>query len=338
MLSTQTALAQLSESEFTSYLKDQDFSGSVLVKNSEGEVFQLTQGTSDQAETTPIDENARFRIASITKLFTAVIIMQLVDEEKVALDDKLSKFMNTKGITYANEITVKDLLQHTSGLKKESNVSYLKGYSPDELIQRFATKKADLPGEKHFYNNVDFLLLGRIIEEVTQSSFEENLKTRVLEPLGMKDSGLITTQDLPEGVVGAYRTKAGKRKEELKIHVENFWAAGSMYSTAADLLRFAEGIKAGKLVSDAAKEAMFTSSASLGYAALGCWTFNSPFIEGMPRIMERRGEIMGSTSVLMTNLDGPETIIVLSNTDEFRPETFGQQDNLKEYLFSKLFD
>lgn len=334
----QNSTGPFSQTDLENYLANQSFSGAVLVKNSEGEIAQMVSGTTNENQTQVMNPDARFRIASITKLFTAVIIMQLADEGKLTLTSTVSEFLNYNGIAHADKITVKDLLQHTSGLQKESNASYLKAYSPDELIEKFATKKAKEPGQEHFYNNVDFLLLGRIIEVTTGNSFEENLKSRILAPLEMKNSGLITTHALPEGIVPDFKVKNGNRRESMKIHVENFWAAGSMYSTASDLLRFAEALKKRSLLSEQSTKELFTSSASLGYVALGCWTFNSPFINGQPRIMERRGEILGSTSALMTHLDGPETVIVLSNTNEFRPETFGVSDNLKEYLFKKAFD
>ncbi len=326
---TQQALAQLSEKEFIDYL--------VLVKNSKGEVFQKIQGTTDIDQVKPILPNARFRIASITKLFTAVIAMQLVDEGKLSLENSMSEFLDYPDIKYADQITIRDLLQHTSGLQPENPVGYIKAFSPTEMIQRFATKKPNKPGEEHFYNNIDFLLLGQILEEVTGMSFKENLQTRILEPLEMEDSGLITTFELPEKIVPDYRVKSGKRKKGFKIHCENFWAAGAMYSTASDLLSFSEGIKAGKLLSKEAVKTIFTPDASFGYAALGCWVFNIPYVKGKPAVMERRGEIVGSRSVLMTNLDGPETVIVLSNTDQFDQNTFGVQDNLKEYLFKRMF-
>ena len=327
-----------SQSDLKAYLERKSFSGAVLVKNSKGEIAQMVTGSADVNENKAIDIQARFKIASITKLFTSVIILQLEDEGLLTLDDALNKHLQYEGIAYADQITIKDLLMHTSGLKNESNASYLKAYKPDELISRFATKKSNVPGKEHFYNNVDFLLLGKIIEAVSGKTFEENLNEHILKPLQMKNTGLITTHSLPEGVVTSFKVKAGKRKEELKIHSENFWAAGCMYSTASDLLIFVEALKKGKLLSEKALTDLFTSDASLGYVALGCWSFNSPFIEGAPRVMERRGEILGSTSVIMTHLDGPETVIVLSNTDEFRPETFGDAENLKEYLFKKSFE
>jgi len=334
----QNGTSPFSENHFNSYMVSQKFSGAVLVKNAKGEVFHMIKGTANLEENQPIDSNAKFRIASITKLFTAVIVMQLVDEEKLNLESTIDDFLDYEGIAFADQITVKDLLQHTSGLRKESSLSYLKAYTSDQLIEKYATRKAAKPGQKHYYNNLDYILLGRIIEVSTGKSFEENLESRILQPLKMKNTGLITDQELPEGVVPDFKVKAGQRKESLNIHIENFWAAGSMFSTTSDLLSFVEALKTGKLISQENMKSMFTSSPSLGYAALGCWTFNSPFIDNKPRVMERRGGILGSTSAIMTHLDGPETLIILSNTNEFDPDTFGVQDNLKEYLFKRVFE
>ena len=336
-LEAQTPAFQLTEEGLKTYLSSQDFSGVVLLKKADGEVVEVTHGTVGIENETPIETNdARYRIASITKLFTAAIIMQLIDEGKIELDQPISELLPYEGITYADQITIRHLLQHTSGLSKESNVSYLKQRSPDELIEKFAYKKAKAPGEDMNYNNVDFLLLGKVIEAATGKSFEQNLKSRIIEPLNLSHSGLVTPDNDPK-LVESYVIKKSKRANEVKISLSNFWAAGSMYSRPQDLLIFADALKSDKLLSENAKKALFESRPDLGYVALGCWTFSSPFIEGTPRVMERRGEILGATSVVMTHLDGPETVIIISNTNSFNPDSFGDSGNIKEFLFAQLF-
>ncbi|OEK06696.1 serine hydrolase domain-containing protein [Roseivirga misakiensis] len=325
-------------SNLESYLNSQKFSGAVLTIDSQGKELRAAAGFSDFDNTQAIDLNAKFKIASITKLFTTVMVMQLIDEGKLTLDTKVGDVLTNSEITNANKISIKHLLQHTSGLRKESRTSFLSSFSADEMIGKFASKKASFqPGKDIRYNNIDFIVAGKIIEVLTGKSFTENLNQRILDPVGLKNTGLLTSNDLPTDVTSSFQIQKGTKKEEFKIHIENFGAAGSMYSTIQDLVSFTKALKSELLLSDSAKASLFNSNPKLGYVALGCWTFNSPFIANSPKILERRGGILGSTSVIMTSLDGPETLIVLSNTDGFNPDTFGQADNMKEYLFKQLF-
>ena len=337
-LRSQSNFDLLSKSAFKNYLSEQNFSGALLAINSNGDKIATSNGYSDALDTELIDIKAKFKIASITKLFTSVIVMQLIDEGKVTLKTTIAEVLPESGITNAKKISLKNLMQHTSGLKNESKISYLHNYSADRLISTFATKKALFkPGKDLNYNNVDFIILGKIIEQLTDKPYLENLNERIIRLLGMDNTGLLVEKELPIDITPAYEIKKSGKKPDLKIHIENFWAAGSMYSTVEDLLKFTQALKSEELLSIEAKQKLFKSAPSLGYVALGCWTFNSPFIPSSPRVLERRGGILGATSVIMTSLDGPETLIVLSNTSGFNPDTLGQADNMKEYLFKQLF-
>lgn len=337
-LTGQSNFDMFSKSALKDYLTEEQFSGAVLAINSKGDKISLSNGYADALDTEFIGVKAKFKIASITKLFTSVIIMQLIDEGKTTLETTIEEIIPDSGITNAKKINLKNLMQHTSGLKNESQISYLNNYSADRLISTFATKKASFkPGKDLNYNNVDFIILGKIIEQLTEKSYLENLNERIVKRLNMDNTGLLVEKELPVDITPAYEIKKSSKKPDLKIHIENFWAAGSMYSTVEDLLKFTQALKSEELLSLEAKQKLFKSAPSLGYAALGCWTFNSPFIPSSPRVLERRGGILGATSVIMTSLDGPETLIVLSNTTGFNPDTFGQADNMKEYLFKQLF-
>lgn len=335
----QAIIDPFDDSALSDYLTAQRFSGAILLRSGHNLETQMAAGSGDLEGQQKLNTTSRFRIASITKLFTAVMVMQLVDEGKVTLDSTIEELLPGASITNAGKVTIQNLLQHTSGLRNEAKISYMAYNSPDKLIERFATKKALFkPGKDLNYNNIDYIILGRIVEQLTGKSFSENLQQRIITELNLNDTGLDTTIERDQAVVASFMVKDGQRKAEAKAHIENIWAAGAMYSTVSDLLVFIDALKAEKLVSRSSMERLFKSEPKLGYVALGSWTFNSPFISGSPRVMERRGGILGSTSVIMTNLNGPETLIVLSNTDEFNPDTFGQADNMKEYLFKALFE
>ena len=224
LLITNFVIAQsMSESQLTKYLVQKEFSGAVLMHNGATESITATAGYKDQLEKVEILTEDRFKIASITKLFTAVLIMQLVDEGKLQLEDNIEKHLPSLDITNANKIQISHLLQHTSGLQNESKFSYLKPIPPLGYVEQFASKRAlSKPGKSFNYNNVDYIILGLIIEEVTGISYTTNLQDRILDPLALGNTGLLKEKNDNSLTVQAFEKKKSGLKKEYSIHIENF--------------------------------------------------------------------------------------------------------------------
>lgn len=162
------------------------FNGSILVVENGKTVYQSEFGYSDADRKTKLTSDYRFNIGSIAKEFNAVGIMMLKEQGKLALDDKVSKYLNSLP-SWAEKISVKNLLQYTSGLP---DVNWKTVKSDDDILNDLmAVKQLDFePGTKYAYNNSNVFLQRRIIEKISGVSFQEFVKIKMLQPCGMKTS------------------------------------------------------------------------------------------------------------------------------------------------------
>lgn len=319
--------------------KEDQFSGVVLLADKGKILIDQAVGLADRAESIPMKTSTKFRIASITKSFTALLIMQLYEEGKLQLDQSIAELLPELPLKEYHKVKVKHLLNHTSGLPKESDLFYVQKLSPEVFIQRLTTEKArkQKPGKNFNYNNVDYLLLGLVIEKLRKAPWKTVVQERILDPLQMDDTGFLRKKQIPEGLARGYLCANSICNTEPAYFIENFYAAGNMYSTAADLLKWDQGLYGEELLSATNKALMYTSDPALGYVAYGSWTFNHPFVAGNPFTVERRGGILGFNSVIMRFPKAEKTLIILSNTDQFNPDTFGDAENIKEQLVQVLF-
>lgn len=204
------------------------------------------------AEKTKSDVNTKYRIGSITKTFTATMVLQLVEEGKLTLDTKLSQFFPK--LPNASEITIRQMLQHKSGLHNFTDDStYLdfcsKPHTRDMLLAKFETLKPDFaPGASQSYSNTAYVLLGFMVEDLTKKSYADALQQRIVQKLKLK-STYAGGKIQPEKNEAYSYTWSGTRWEpagETDMTVPR--AAGCIEGTTADLNAFAEGLFAGKLL------------------------------------------------------------------------------------------
>lgn len=188
----------------------------------------------------------RFRIGSVTKTFTAALVLQLVDQKKLRLDDSLERYL--PGIVPEGaKITIHDLLQHESGLANFTDygawiekANRSRSLRPIDTL-RFAASKPLLfePGSRWSYSNTNYIALGLIIEKVTGHSYRSELTRRILRPLKLAATELPTTRTLPDLHDPGYNPLLA-------------WAAGAIVSNANDLSRFFAALFSGHVVSKAA--------------------------------------------------------------------------------------
>lgn len=316
-----------------------EFEGVVLAVENGETIYQNAFGFADRKLNIPLSIDTKFGIASFTKAFTALIIMQLEEEGKLNVDDEVMKYLPDLDMKNLEKVRIKHLLTHSSGLGNEPDVAYIQRLTPREMLLSYANKKIkSTPGEGFNYSNLDFLALSLIIEKVTQKTWEINLNDRILKPLKMINSGVLTFEKKPKKLTKTYSKKEGKFIEDGNFYIENFDAAGAMYSTLEDLLKFDQALYGNDLLSDAQISKMYTSHPELSYVAYGSWAYNHPFIEGYPLTIERRGGIAGFNGVFMRFPEAKKTLIVLSNNGEFNTDTWGDMMSLKEQLIKALFD
>ena len=308
------------------------FEGTVLIADSGNVVYQKSFGYTDKDSAFPIENSTSFGIASITKMFTAIIILQLVEEGEIQLKDNLKVLLPDLKIPKSSKITVHHLLLHISGLPNEDDEIYTQLKDPEEFVNETMQNKLNRLG-KFNYANVDYVLLGLIIEKHDHTTWGNSVQNRIIEKVAMSQTGFLEKGKYPSNFAYSfsYNTE-DKREADPLFYIENFYAAGCMYSTAQNLLKLDQAMYGPILLSEKSKALMFTSYPEYNYSGYSVWTYNYPFASSKPKIMERRGGILGSNSVIIRMIDTNKTIIILSNNNKFDPDSFGNTKSLKEAL------
>lgn len=313
------------------------FSGSILVQQDGAVRYRRSFGRAERAFDTPNADDTRYRIASITKLFTATLILQLVDRGKLDLDAPFGTYLPDTGNAAADRITVHQLLNHTSGLPNFDTVKdaatalrdgipqYQRPHTGAQLLARSLGTPVSAPGAAFDYNNGDYIVLGRIIERIENAAFERVLRERILEPLDLRDTGLLRQQDIVPRLASAYfvRDDIGGLAPDLPVYPENWDAAGAMYSTAPDLLAFANALFGGRLLQPGSLARL--TAPGLDDYGYGLWCYDTVIDDRPVRVAKRPGSIMGAQAQLFRFLDSDTTIVLLANTSEADLDTFVAQ-------------
>jgi len=232
-----------------------------------------------QSNQKPISVDQPFHIASVGKMFTGVLIFQLIQAGKFTLQDKVHKYLSKEildglfvynGKDYSEEVTIEQLLSHTSGIadyeKKEANslmLTLLKEpehfWTPLEILEytRKNQKAVGKPNEKFYYSDTGYILLGLLIEKITGKSFEENLSNQIFKPLGMSNTYL-HLRSLPESKTNLEISKIIFLKQDVTNYksLSLDWAGGGAISNLEDLLKFSQALVEGKLIPKEIYESM----------------------------------------------------------------------------------
>ena len=304
------------------YAATNAFSGTVLVdRGGETLVFE-SFGQAERAFGTPATNATRYRIASITKLFTATLILQLVDRGQVDLQAGIATYLPD----YMGDprITVHTLLNHTSGLPNpDAGADPAKGvplyqlpHTLDDVVREYASGAAvHDPGTRWDYNNADYFVLGQIIEAVTGQPYAEVLKQRILDPLGLKDTGMAGHSDIVQGLAVSYFRMGDDQPlgADLPVYHENWFAAGAMYSDADDLLAFSNAFHDGDLFSEESLTRALTPGLEDNGYGLFVWDLDHRGRTYHTTV--RFGGIMGANAVIYRVRETDLTIIILANTN-----------------------
>jgi len=200
-------------------------------------------------EKKPLSAASRFRIGSITKMFTATMILQLVEEGKLKLNDTLDKFFPQ--IPNARKITLAQILAHRSGIPTSRPTSKTDPVTKDELLAIVSKGTPEFEADtKHSYSNSGFFILGLIVEKLTGKSYEEALKERITSRIGLKDTYAPNGNiDVNKNETLAYAHFGGDWKQQTEIHSSILFGGGQIVSTPNDMAKFIHGLFEGKLVS-----------------------------------------------------------------------------------------
>jgi CubicO group peptidase (beta-lactamase class C family) len=300
------------------YVRDSSFMGAVLVARGSTVVFSKGYGSANLEWNIPNTPATKFRLGSITKQFTAASILLLEERGKLRLDDPIRKHVPDAPAAW-DKITIFNLLTHSSGIP---NFTSLPEYAELKLhdtpvakaIATVRDKPLDfVPGEKMSYSNSGYLLLGYVIERVTGGSYEQFVTDNIFTPLGMKDSGYDSNTAIVPRRAAGYTPSATGPVNAGYVHMSIPHAAGALYSTTEDLLRWEQGLFGGKVISAASLAKMTTPFK--GDYALGV----SVQTTSGRKTIQHGGGIEGFNTVLVYYPDSGVTLAVLSNINGQAP-------------------
>jgi D-alanyl-D-alanine carboxypeptidase len=333
------ASAQPLASVIEDHAREHDFSGTILVHRGGSLLYHRGFGVAERAFGTPADSATKYRVASITKLFTSVLVLQLYQEGKLDLDATVRTYLPDYPGQGADRVTLHQLLNHTSGLEGfdrersfqeavENGVErYQKPHTAAALLARCCSGAlVSEPGSAFSYNNADYIVLGTIIERVTGKPYDEVLAERILRPLGMRDTGMMRFDAILPRLASTYfwRDDTGMLISDMPVYWENWYAAGGMYSTTADLLTFADALFGGErlLGAEARRRMLAPGQDDYGY---GLWSYSFRRNGREYRVAKRPGSIMGANAVLYRLLDLDATVVILANTNRTDLDQFAQR-------------
>ncbi|WP_410982265.1 serine hydrolase domain-containing protein [Bacillus cereus] len=311
-----------------------------------GKRWSYATGTASYEVPRAVEPNFSFRIGSITKTFTAAVILQLAEEKQLNLEDSVEKWLPgvVQGNGYdSNKITIRQLLNHTSGIASYTDLDMrditlpqnpYRYYTADELISLgLAKPPVFAPGEGWDYSNTNTVLAGQIIQKVTGDTYAEQIRKRFIEPLGLKETFVMEANpDIPgEHATGYNMDRLGYLYDLTEINQSWANAAGNMVSSVKDLTTFFSELLGGKLLNQEMMDQMLTTVDSpIGKVGLGIYEEKTTdgqsywgHAGGTFGFESRVGGSLGGEHILVTSINavGPE---VMASRDKIFNKEFGR--------------
>jgi len=297
------------------------FNGSVLVAT-EGEViYKKGFGLANREWNIPNKPDTKFRLGSITKQFTSMLILQLVEQGKIDLQGKLSEYLPYYRNDTGSRVTVHHLLTHSSGIPSYTSMPNFfeeisrDPYPVDKFVQKYCSGDLQFePGSKYRYNNSGYFILGAIVEKVTEKTYAEVLQESIFLPLGMEDSGYDLHGPIIPNRASGYSNAFEGYTNAPYLDMSLPYAAGSLYSTAEDLYIWDQALYTEKPLPAKLKQLMFTPHiANYGYG-WGIRKKTLPGQEGKLNSISHGGGINGFNTLIERLVDDRHLIVLLNNT------------------------
>lgn len=311
------------------FASQKDFSGVVLIAKNTNPVYHRAFGYREFENQIPLQTSDIFELASVSKQFTAMIIMMLKEKGSLSYDDSISKYLE---VPYKG-ITIRNLLTHTSGLPDYQDImdkywdkSKVAG-NPDciEYLNKYVPPKRFEPGEKYEYSNTGYLLLASIAEKASGKDFIELCRKWIFQKLKMKSTDIRTleekkaTKNFAIGHIYVEERNRWVRADSFPSSDYTIWLGnrkgpGRISSTAADLLKWDQALYSQKLVKQATLQEAFTpmklNDGSLSNYGFG-WSLRIDSALG--KIVSHSGDNPGYKTQIIRSIDKEKTIIVLNN-------------------------
>jgi CubicO group peptidase (beta-lactamase class C family) len=279
-------------------------------------------GLANVEHSVPATERTIFQSGSVGKQFTATLVMLLVEEGKLALDDKLIEHIDGAPDTW-RDITVRHLLTHTSGLSNAvyEKIDLRRDYTEDELTREIAALPLDFaPGDRWSYSNSGYVMLGVLIGKVTGTFYGDLLRQKVFEPIGMTTARVISEADIVPNRAAGYRLVDGVLKNQDWVSpLLNTTADGALYLTALDMAEWEAALARNELLRPESLRLMWTpvtlndgSTAEYGFG----WSVSE--MRGH-RVIQHSGGWQGFGAHIARYVDDSLTVVVLTNLAQADP-------------------
>lgn len=316
------------------------FNGSVLVAENGKVIYKKGFGFANMEWNVPNTPDTKFRIASIVKQFTATLILQLVEQGKIKLDGKITDYLPDYRKDTGNRVTIHHLLTHTSGIPDFPNQpGFIENVSRNpqkvaDFVKKYASGDLEFePGTKYNYSNSGYFILGAIIERVTGKTYEQVLKEKIFDPLGMKSTGYDRHATvLSKRASGYEKTLAGYVNAPY-LDMSIPYSVGGLYSTVEDLYLWDKALYSDKILSAKSKELMFKPNLeNYGYG------FNIEKVmlgetkQTVP-VIYHTGSINGFGTVIFRLVKDQHLIVLLDNTSQWR-----SNNKLRAAITNILYD
>ncbi|MCF8260606.1 MAG: serine hydrolase [Melioribacteraceae bacterium] len=295
------------------------FSGTVLVADESGVNFEKAYGFANIEWNVKNDIETKFRIGSITKQFTALLILQLVEKGKISLEGTISDYLPYYRKDIGAKVTIHQLLNHTSGIPSYTSKPNFfteiskKYYNPkDFVIEHCSDDPTFEPGSEWSYNNSGYFILGAILEEITGKAYADLAQEKIFEPLNMNSTGFDSHKEIiKKRATGYTKTPSGYENSDW-IDMSLPYAAGSLYSTVGDLCKWDRSLYTDKLLSAKSRELMMTPT--LNEYGYGFVISSAPLANGdSVKIVAHGGGINGFSTMIFRLVESKELIVALSN-------------------------
>src|SRR5688500_17260004 len=312
------AIAKKVDELLAAHVAVNDFSGTVLLAEAGKPIVAKGYGYANAEWQIPNTPQTKFRIGSVTKQFTSMLVMQLREQGKMTLEDSVCLYVEPCPTTW-KPVTIHHLLTHTSGIPTYTALpAWRETMMAPKTIEQMLGFFRDLPlqwtpGERYAYNNSGYFLLGVVIEKIAGKKYEQALQDMILTPLGLHDTGYDWPQTIIPRRASGYRGRGAALANAPALDMQQPYAAGSMYSTVEDLLKWDQALYTDKLLPAAAKQIMWTPFLE-NYAYGWNIAAASPASFGHRR-MAHGGGINGFSANIIRVPDSNVTVIVLSNNE-----------------------
>jgi len=294
-------------------------SGVVLIGQGGQIIFQKAYGTANQSFNIANNFDTKFLLGSLTKQFTAMLVMQHVETGQLDLDSPLTKYLPDFRRETGDKVTIRHLLTHTHGIPNADQTDRYKPMTTGEFIKKYCEANLEfVPGTQFKYSDiVGYYILGVVLEKVTNKDYVKLLEEKILGPLGMKDTGYYSQETIQQNFATGYLQKENGFLNAPYWDISQSFSAAGIYSTVGDLFKWDKALRKAELISKKGLTQIFKPYNEKIRYGLG-WFINDPEINGVRRLFAgHTGGANGYKSEIMRGINDDIVVIYLSNTDKY---------------------